>query len=293
MKINGKILLKGLGLHSGKECELLIEPCDSEEILINDFPISNFSLSGTNRGSDYIFPDGSRIKTCEHVLSALTGMGIYSGINIKVKGGEMPALDGCGKLLSEEIKKHINPLATSWPSPPCQGAQDYYSNLPPLLRGGVEQSETEGLKIKNSVIVSSEDKKRFAAAFPCDCLRVSYTVEYDFIGAQIFDYVHSPENYFENIAGARTFAMEADINYLRSHGMALGGSLDNAIVVGEKIQAKGGLRWKDEFVRHKVLDLIGDLASLGRPLNAHIIAMRAGHELHLKLAEKLKAMKGE
>ena len=80
---------------------------------------------------------------------------------------------------------------------------------------------------------------------------------------------------------------------MRSHGMALGGSLDNAIVVGEKIQAKGGLRWKDEFVRHKVLDLIGDLASLGRPLNAHIIAMRAGHELHLKLAEKLKAMKGE
>ena len=267
MKINGKILLKGLGLHSGKECELLIEPCDSEEILINDFPISKFSLSGTNRGSDYIFPDGSRIKTCEHVLSALTGMGIWSGINIKVNGGEMPALDGCGKLLSEEIKKHSEKTNFLLP--------------------------TSYFLIKNAVIVSTEDKKRFVAAVPCDCLRVSYTVEYDFIGAQIFDYVHSPENYFENIAPARTFAMEADINYLRSHGMALGGSLDNAIVVGEKIQAKGGLRWKDEFVRHKVLDLIGDLASLGRPLNAHIIAMRAGHELHLKLAEKLKAMKGE
>ena len=281
MKLNGKILLKGLGLHSGKECELLIEPYDCGEILMrsenNELPLSKFALNGTNRGSDYIFPDGSKIKTCEHVLSALTGMGIWSGARITVKGGEMPALDGCGKILSEEILKHSvddNPLAISWPSPPCQGAQE---------------SETEGLKINNSVIVSTEDKKRFVAAFPSDRLYITYTVEYDFIGAQIFDYEHSPKNYYENIASARTFAMESEINYLRSHGMALGGSLDNAIAVGEKIQAKGGLRWENEFVRHTVLDLIGDLASIGRPLNAHIIACRAGHELHLKLAEKLRA----
>ena len=82
--------------------------------------------------------------------------------------------------------------------------------------------------------------------------------------------------------------MLSEVEYLRSHGMALGGSLDNAILVGEKIQAKDGLRWPDEFVRHKILDLIGDLASLGRPLNAHVIACRAGHELHLKFAEELK-----
>ena len=82
--------------------------------------------------------------------------------------------------------------------------------------------------------------------------------------------------------------MQSDIDYLRSHGMALGGSLDNAIVIGETIQAKGGLRWPDEFVRHKVLDILGDLAAVGRPLNAHIIAVKAGHELHLKLAEILR-----
>ena len=88
--------------------------------------------------------------------------------------------------------------------------------------------------------------------------------------------------------------MESEINYLRSQGLALGGSLDNAIVVGEKIQARGGLRWPDEFVRHKILDLIGDLASLGGVVNAHIIACRAGHDLHLKLVEKLKQnVKGE
>ena len=270
MKINGKILLKGLGLHSGKECELLIEPCDSKEILMragdNELSLRNFSLNGTNRGSDYIFPDGSRIRTCEHVLSALTGMGIYSGVRLTITGGEMPALDGCAKTLCGEIKNH------------SENSND----------------ELKFLNISSPVEVHSDDYKRFVSAFPCDCLRVTYIVEYDFIGAQIFDYVQSPENYFENIAAARTFAMESDINYLRSHGMALGGSLDNAIVVGETIQAKGGLHWKDEFVRHKILDLIGDLASLGRPLNAHIVACRAGHELHLKLANELRQfLKGE
>ena len=277
MKLNGKILLKGLGLHSGKECELLIEPFDCEEILMrsddNELPLSKFKLNGTNRGSDYIFPDCSMIRTCEHVLSALTGLEIYSGVRITVNGGEMPALDGCAKLLSDEILNH----SESSPQAP--------SSLHLLPNSSVE--------------VHSEDRKRFVAAFPCDTLRITYIVEYDFIGAQIFDYVQSPENYYKNIASARTFAMESEINYLRSHGMALGGSLDNAIVVGEKIQAKGGLHWQDEFVRHKILDLIGDLASVskGSVLKAHIIACRAGHELHLKFAEKLRQnlqnLKGE
>ena len=270
MKLNGKILLKGLGLHSGKECELLIEPYGCNEILMrsggNELPLSKFALNGTNRGSDYIFPDGSMIRTCEHVLSALTGLEIYSGARLTVNGGEMPALDGCAKLLSGEILKNAEP--SSVPKA---------SLLTPLE-------------------VHSDDCKRFVAAFPSDKLRITYIVEYDFIGAQIFDYVQSPENYYENIASARTFAMESEVNYLRSHGMALGGSLDNAVVIGEKILAKGGLHWPNEFVRHKILDLIGDLSSAG-PVKAHITACRAGHELHLKFTEKLrqnlKNLKGE
>ena len=265
MKINGIISLNGLGLHSGKNCELIIEPYDCEEILMksgeNELPLKNFSLSGTNRGSDYIFPDSSeKIRTCEHVLSALTGLEIFSGARITVNGGEMPALDGCAKTVCDEIKKH------------CENSQE----------------KTRVYNLTKPVEVRDESYKRFVAAFPSDCLRITYVVEYDFIGAQVFDYVQTPENYLENIASARTFAMESEINYLRSHGMALGGSLDNAIVVGEKIQASGGLRWPNEFVRHKILDLIGDLSSLGGKVNAHIIACRAGHELHLKLAQELK-----
>ena len=259
MRLNGKIILKGLGLHSGKECALKIEPFESKEILMNERPLREFNLNGSNRGSDYISNDGETIRTCEHVLSALTGMGIYSNAKLTVTGGEMPALDGCSKLLCDEI-----------------------------LKNSCKDLEPEAKNISEPVIVSSEDRKRFVAAFPCDHFHVTYTVEYDFIGAQIFDYVHSTENYYENISSARTFAMLSDIEYLRSHGMALGGSLDNAIVIGENIQASGGLHWKDEFVRHKILDLVGDLASIGKPLNAHIIAMKAGHELHLKLTEKLR-----
>lgn len=264
MRLNGIISLEGVGLHSGKMCRLTIEPYDSPSVVMRsgheEAPLCTLKSSGTNRGSDYTFPGGTVIRTCEHVLSALAGLGVYEGVRVSVDGGEMPALDGCAETLCREIMSH---------------SRD-------------EGHEIRGVDVREPVIVSSNDRTRFVAAFPNDGLHVTYTVEYETVGTQILDYVHSPESYAANIAPARTFAYERDIEYLRSHGMALGGSLDNAILIGKTIQAKGGLRWENEFVRHKVLDLIGDLASLGRPLNAHIIAVRAGHELHLRLAEKLK-----
>ena len=268
MRLNGKILLTGQGLHTGKNCRLTIEPCNSPEILMcnqgNESLISKCRLSGTNRGSDYIFHDDSRIKTCEHVLSALNGMGIYSDAKITVDGGEMPALDGCSRTLCDEI-----------------------------MRNSEKINVHEAKNINQNIIVYGEDKNRFIAAFPYDCLRITYIVEYKFVGTQIFDYVHDSESYYENISKARTFAMLSDIEYLQAHGMALGGSLDNAVIIGETIQAKNGLHWETEFVRHKILDLIGDLAAVGKKINAHIVAVKAGHELHLKLSEKLRENLGE
>ena len=259
-RLNGIIRFEGLGLHCGKKCSLTIEPCDAPEVMMNEIPLRMLKTNGNNRGSDYIFPDGSEIRTCEHVLSVLYGTGIYSGVRVIVDGGEMPALDGCAKTLCDEIVSHS------------------YD----------DGHEVPSLEVIEPVIVSNDDRTRFVAAFPCNNLHITYTVEYERVGAEVYDYTHTTVNYINDIAGARTFAMERDIKYLRSHGMALGGTLDNAILIGDTIQAKGGLRWPNEFVRHKVLDLVGDLSSLGRPLNAHIIAMRAGHELHLKLTERLK-----
>lgn len=277
MTLNGKIILSGKGLHSGQDCILTIEPCNSPEILMrsgeNELPLRCLGLSGTNRGSDYVFPDGTRVRTCEHVLSALSGMGIWSGVRLCVEGGEMPALDGCSRLVCEELLKSCGLSRKPIQMIDCLSSESAAQNAH---------------SINSPVCVYGEDASRFAAALPYDGLRITYAVEYKYIGAQVFDYVQNPESYYREISCARTFAMQSDIDYLRSHGMALGGSLDNAIVIGETIQAKGGLHWPDEFVRHKVLDIIGDLAAVGKPVNAHIIAVKAGHELHLKLAEKLR-----
>ena len=285
MRLNGKIILTGQGLHSGQECRLTIEPCDSEVVLMrageNELSLREFELSGTNRGSDYIFPDGTRIRTCEHVLSALSGLGIWSEVRLIVEGGEMPALDGCSKTVCDEILQHLeSETAKITPARTLRGEI--------LRHSESETAKSEPVSVKSPVAVYAEDKTRFITALPYDGLRITYIVEYKYIGTQVMDYVSSPENYYENICSARTFAMKSDIDYLRSHGMALGGSLDNAIVIGETIQAKNGLHWPDEFVRHKILDLLGDLAAVGKPVNAHIIAVKAGHELHLKLAEKLR-----
>ena len=188
-------------------------------------------------------------------------MGIYSGVRVSVEGGEMPALDGCARTLCDEIMRHSD----------------------------TSDEAHDALSITEPLIVYSDDRTRFVAAFPCDELRITYTVEYQYIGAQVFDFTLTPAQYYREISGARTFAMLSEIEYLRAHGMALGGSIDNAIAISENgIQASGGLRWPDEFVRHKALDLIGDLAAVGKPLKAHIIAMKAGHELHLRLSEKLR-----
>ena len=263
-RLNGKIILSGTGLHSGVGCEVTIEPYDAQYVIMRsgdeEYPLHMLKSDGSKRGSDYIFPSGTVIRTCEHVLSALAGLGIYSGVRITIDGGEMPGLDGCAEEVCTQIKSH-----------------------------SYEDGEGErGINICHAVIVSNEDRTRFVAAFPADVLHITYTVEYDTVGVQIYDYAHTPGKYITDIAPARTFAYEREIEYLRSRGMALGGSLDNAIVIGDTVHAKGGLRWCNEFVRHKVLDLIGDLSSIGRAINGHIIAVRAGHELHLRLAERLK-----
>lgn len=272
-KIIKSFTLKGKGLHSGKNCSVLIEPCNSEFIIMSankkESPINHLKTSGTGRGSDYIFDDDTRIRTCEHVLSGLTGLGIFSDVRITVEGGEMPALDGCSNKICSEILANSEEISFS----------------------------KKFLCVKSPVIIHDENNhNRFIAFFPNqenqdEKLFITYAVNYEVVGSELFDFEYSMKNYFDQISKSRTFALSSDVEYLKSHGMALGGSLENAILIdniNNKIIASNGLRWHNEFVRHKVLDLIGDLASLGRPLNGHVVAVRAGHELHLKLADTIK-----
>ncbi|MDR1978116.1 MAG: UDP-3-O-acyl-N-acetylglucosamine deacetylase [Synergistaceae bacterium] len=274
-KLTQSIFRRGKGLHSGREYALSIEP--SGETLSLEaggecLPLFQLALEGTGRGSDLVFPDGKRVRTCEHVLSALTGSGVWRARLVVTGAGpefEMPGLDGCAANLAEEIAEK-----SALSSDPSEALQPLKLEYP----------------------VHAGDLSRFVVALPSPSFRVTYVIDYDAapIGTQIFDYFDQPAqgrtDYLQGIAPARTFAMRADIEALRAAGLALGGSLDNAILVDETgVETTGGLRFPDEFARHKTLDLLGDLANLGRPLVAHVVAVRAGHVQHLQLVERLRA----
>lgn len=265
-KLTQPIERRGVGLHSGRDFCLSIEPSDDAltlEAAGTRLPLSRLALEGTGRGSDLIFPDGKRVRTCEHVLSALAGLGVWHG-KLSVTGDlplEMPGLDGCSLDLAGEIMEKSIPCERETPLP---------------------------FTLTHPVHVGNDT--RFVVALPSNFFRVTYVIHYDAkpIGTQIFDYA---TDYLKEIAPARTFAMRSDIEALRAAGLALGGSLDNAILVDDAgVETTGGLRFPDEFVRHKTLDLLGDLACLGRPLIAQVVAVRAGHAQHLQLVERLRAM---
>jgi UDP-3-O-[3-hydroxymyristoyl] N-acetylglucosamine deacetylase len=309
------IFRRGKGLHSGLEYGLSIEPSDGPLSLGLEggeaLPLSRFSLEGSGRGSDLIFPDADenpfarkKVRTCEHVLSALAGMGVWrakltvTGMEAGSPGfWEMPGLDGCAEGLAREILDKSEPIEDDENlsgRPPKESGPLGLSPFRlafPVHSGGVsftDPSRTEPSRTEPS----QTEPPRFAVALPSPFFHVTCVIDYAAaaVGTRIFEYGGGPEDYLTDVAPARTFVMREDVEALRSAGLALGGSLDNAVVVDAAgVAATGGLRFPDEFVRHKILDLLGDLANLGRPLTAHVIAVRAGHIQHLHLVERLRA----
>ena len=144
-------------------------------------------------------------------------------------------------------------------------------------------------------LLDFEDQGRSIVAFPSSSFRITYVIDYEnrMIGTQMKSLEVSPETFLNEIASARTFALEEDMDSLRQMGLARGGDLSNAILVREEeALTEGGLRFKDEFVRHKILDLIGDLAILDGQPCFHVVCFRGGHSLHLRLVRKLIRIKG-
>ena len=145
------------------------------------------------------------------------------------------------------------------------------------------------LRIQRPVFVGSGEKSM--AVYPADRFRISYTIRFDhpLVGYQTGTFDVTPEIYAAEIAPARTFCFLKEVEALRQKGLTLGGSLENAIVLDDVSILNDKLRFPDEFVRHKVLDAIGDLALLGLPLLGHVVAYRAGHALHSELVAQLLA----
>jgi len=280
----------GIGLHSGRRVRMVLHPAAPYHGIVfrrtdlgqaglrHEIP-ARYDLVADTRLATVLANPGDpsiRVGTVEHVMAALAGCGIDNAL-IEVDGPELPALDGsaahlvflidcAGIVLQDAPRRTIEVLRTVRVS---EG--DAFAELRPARRthGGSPHAGTNGgLELTMSIA--------FAAAA---------------IGRQALSLHLTPKSFRQELSRARTFALAEDIDRLRAAGMARGGSLDNAVVVdAARVLNPGGLRMHDEFVRHKLLDAVGDLALAGAPLAASFIAHRSGHGLNNRL---LRALLGD
>jgi len=260
----------GIGLHSGKLVRLTLRPAPAEHGIRFfrsdvgvEVPASLQYLAHQDHATT-LSRDGVSIGTVEHLLSALLGLGV-DDILVEVDGPEIPVLDGSAApfvILLHEAG--LRPQAVS----------------------------RRYLKVLQTVEVVQGGKK--ARLTPADHFEVRYQIsfEHHLLRHQALTVRVSPRVYSEQVAPARTFGFLRDVETMRRRGLALGGSLENAVVIGETGVLNNKLRFEDEFVRHKILDAIGDLALLGCPLVGRLEAVRAGHALHAAVAQKLLATEG-
>ena len=256
----------GLGLHSGKKVHIRLSPST-----VN----SGIKFFRTDKGSgvvearnDYVSSvnfattltrNGYSITTVEHLLAAIYALGI-SNINIHVDAEEVPIMDGSAApylvLLDEAGIKR----------------------LPQRVRY---------LKLIDTITVRECD--RVIEAYPSDQFQITYKINFDHpaIGIQEQNFIVKKRIFRQEISPARTFGFLDEVETMRRNGLALGGGLHNAIILSENGVLNKNLRFQDEFVRHKILDLIGDLSLLGYPLLAHIKAYKAGHCLHFNLVSEI------
>jgi UDP-3-O-[3-hydroxymyristoyl] N-acetylglucosamine deacetylase len=208
--------------------------------------------------------NGTRISTVEHILSAFSGLGIDNAI-IETDSFEIPIMDGSALPFVSMIKE--------------AGLKD-------------QEKEKKYLVIKKPVSVNDESGEGKVSLIPSSRFEITYHIDFNHpaVGSQFYNFVFSREIYEREICLARTFGFLHEVEYLQARGLALGGSLQNAIVLDDnKIINKEGLRCPDEFVKHKILDAIGDLSLLGMPIIGHLIAYKSGHKLNNMLLRTLLA----
>lgn len=261
------VTLTGRGLHGNKPCTVTLLPADHATGLLFRHTPTGVEIPalaahvGDCSLATSLVKDGVRLQTIEHLLSALNGLGVDHAI-IEVDGEELPILDGSSEPWVALIQEAgLRPMAL-WP---------------------------RVMRILKPVEVRKGDK--WMRVTPWDGLRLAYTIVYDnpWIGRQTRELSLAPGKYLAELGRARTFCLESDIAFMRSRGLALGGSLDNAVVFGEDGPLNESLRFEDEAVRHKMMDLVGDLALLGAHLEGFVEAHCAGHALHVELARAILA----
>ena len=264
-----EVSLSGNALHTGEQVTLTMKPAPAGQGIV----FKRVDIAGQPEvkprvdlvtdlvRATTIQSGHAKISTIEHVLSALHGCGI-DNVMIEMNASEPPIMDG-------SAKPFVNLILESEPVEQDAERQIFVLDQPVSVTRGT-----------SSII-----------ALPADALKISCTSADDRgIHTQHLSLTIDPDTYITQVAAARTFTVYEDIEELIKLGKIKGGSLDNAIVIkGDKIISKDPLRFKDEFVRHKILDIIGDLMLLGVPLQAHIIATRPGHAINAELTKALYA----
>jgi UDP-3-O-[3-hydroxymyristoyl] N-acetylglucosamine deacetylase/3-hydroxyacyl-[acyl-carrier-protein] dehydratase len=268
MTIAEPVSFSGIGLHTGNLTTLTFKPAPKDSGITfyrTDLPgrpairadVDN--VVDVSRGTT-IANGEARVHTIEHVLAAVFGMGI-DNLDIEVDANETPVGDG-----------------SSLP----------FLNV--LKRAGVQEQDAEKKYVKIEEPVYYRNGDVTLSVLPFDELRVTMTIAFDHvaIGTQYASFTVTPETFEHEIASARTFCFLREVKALQDKGLIRGGSLDNAVVIGDESILNDTLRYRDEFVRHKVLDLLGDMFLLGRPLKGHIVGVKSGHAMHVHFAKSIK-----
>lgn len=266
--IKKRITIEGIGLHSGRNAKLTLVPAPSDvgvHFVRKDLegcpsvPVKAVNVTATSMATT-LASDRFSVATVEHCLSALAAMRI-DNLYMELDGPEIPICDGSAKYFYEAL----------------------------VQAGDVEQnSPRKYLYITKPIYFGTPEKHAYV--IPYQGLRLSCTIDFPHpqIGYQSIDLDINEQTYGTELASARTFGFLKELELLRSKGLALGASLDNAIGLDEiSILNPGGLRFNNEFVRHKAMDALGDLVTLGYPLLGHVVLYKAGHDLLNKLVKKM------
>lgn len=257
---------RGVGLHGGRKVNLTLRPAPVDAGIVfrrvdlppgADFRVNPHAVTDT-RMCSALEGNGAKVATVEHLLSALAGLGV-DNVYIDLDGPEVPIMDG-------------------------SAAPFVY-----LIQGvGLEPQKALRRFIRVKETIRVEDGDKWAEFRPCNGFKLDFHIDFDHPALQrsgnTLEVEFSVPTYIRDISRARTFGFMRDVEYLRAHGLALGGTLDNAIVMDEfRVLNSEGLRYADEFVKHKVLDAVGDLYLSGHPLLAEFEAYKSGHGLNNQL----------
>ena len=264
--IRSAVNCSGIGLHSGAPVELKILPAPAGTgIVFQRTDLDGFAIEASGRNvarvsyATSLMKKGVLISTTEHLLSAFVGAGIDNAI-VELDNLELPILDGSARPFVEMIQK-----------------------------AGIQRQRKARTYLKIVREIELREGDKFIAVYPADVYSVSYSINFPhpMIGEQAFRVQLTNGSYLQQIAPARTFGFLHEAEAMRQQGLIRGASMENAVVLDREKVLNPPLRFADEFVRHKVLDLIGDLALIGKQILGTVVADRAGHAMHTALVSRI------